>query len=149
MPSARFSCQRKFPFQCHKLPVCLPVCVCVGACVCVGQPLFGICSALLCPAGGRLSMTSCIIMSSNSLRYRVPSPSASPTCRDLLRHSAFGAYESFRPNAFCHSSLDLLHDISLSLCLTEHIHMSQILPEATAARPLLLWSNCSCCLLCI
>lgn len=73
-------------------------------------------------------MTSCIIMSPNSLRYRVASPSQYPTCRDLLRQSGFGAYESFRPNAFCHSSLDLLHDISL----VEHIDMSQILPQATA-----------------
>lgn len=112
------------------LPACLLACIHTyeSVCVCVGQPLFGICSSVLCPAGGRLSMTSCIIMSPNSLRYRVASPSPAPTCRDLLRQSGFGAYESFRPNAFCHSSLDLLHDISL----VEHIDMSQILPQATA-----------------
>lgn len=114
------------------LPACLLACLHTydSVCVCV-RVLDSLClgSAVLCPAGGRLSMTSCIIMSPNSLCYRVASPSPAPTCRDLLRQFGFGAYESFRPNAFCHSSLDLLHDISL----VEHIDMSQILPQATAA----------------
>lgn len=114
----------------HTRTTCLLVHVCV--CVCV---LDSLClgSALLCPAGGRLSMTSCIIMSSNSLRYRVPSRFIPP----LQRFELLLRLPSGHTNPFVRMSFAIQVWIYCTIFLVEHIDMSQILPRANATRPTL------------